>query len=487
MTVAVMRGFPTTHSAFESSSPSALRDGGNRLPQHQGLPTSRSTQEPVSLSLPPIREALSFFYAGPPDSTAGSSRATSVPSGPQRLSHSPRTANESLAGSRDNTYVLSNESEREREMRMSFDDAEREREERYGQNQIPRGYSSGMPYHHLDHHGESSGMTEGAATASVGSSPPSSSAYSTIADSEAWSSRRYTDSASHYPGSGRPSLPALPHMMDDHHAHHQQSRPSHASHHSHGSGPGPYQQHPSRAQSLSGGSIGSFDRAIFPPSASSSGAGPSSYDHRHSSRSSSFNRHPQDTYYSSNDYRARGVSSSHGGMMAGVNGRLGDSKQRKRRGNLPKETTDKLRAWFSDHLHHPYPSEDEKQDLMTQTGLQMNQISNWFINARRRHLPAMINNARAVNGAMTGGHSSGSGAMGSAMGGMGGSMDAGRSGASAKGYMPANERMYPSPERMYGSFERPLEPRPSSIYTGSEHHHHRVDPRRNSPSSDDDY
>jgi len=48
-----------------------------------------------------------------------------------------------------------------------------------------------------------------------------------------------------------------------------------------------------------------------------------------------------------------------------------DSKQRKRRGNLPKETTDKLRAWFVAHLQHPYPTEDEKQDLMRQTGLQM--------------------------------------------------------------------------------------------------------------------
>ncbi|KAE8454237.1 hypothetical protein EG329_005162 [Mollisiaceae sp. DMI_Dod_QoI] len=71
-----------------------------------------------------------------------------------------------------------------------------------------------------------------------------------------------------------------------------------------------------------------------------------------------------------------------------------DGKQRKRRGNLPKETTDKLRAWFFAHLTHPYPTEDEKQDLMRQTGLQMNQISNWFINARRRQLPELINQAR---------------------------------------------------------------------------------------------
>jgi hypothetical protein len=51
-----------------------------------------------------------------------------------------------------------------------------------------------------------------------------------------------------------------------------------------------------------------------------------------------------------------------------------DSKQRKRRGNLPKETTDKLRAWFVAHLQHPYPTEDEKQELMRQTGLQMSKF-----------------------------------------------------------------------------------------------------------------
>lgn len=50
-----------------------------------------------------------------------------------------------------------------------------------------------------------------------------------------------------------------------------------------------------------------------------------------------------------------------------------DTRQRKRRGNLPKETTDKLRAWFVAHLHHPYPTEDEKQELMRQTGLQMSE------------------------------------------------------------------------------------------------------------------
>ncbi|CCX35411.1 putative Homeobox transcription factor [Taphrina deformans PYCC 5710] len=66
---------------------------------------------------------------------------------------------------------------------------------------------------------------------------------------------------------------------------------------------------------------------------------------------------------------------------------MGDaSKPKRRRGNLPKSTTALLRTWLYDHTNHPYPSEDEKNQLAAQTGLMINQISNWFINARRRIL-----------------------------------------------------------------------------------------------------
>jgi hypothetical protein len=54
-----------------------------------------------------------------------------------------------------------------------------------------------------------------------------------------------------------------------------------------------------------------------------------------------------------------------------TNDNVVDNKQRKRRGNLPKETTDQLRSWFVTHIQHPYPTEDEKQELMRITGLAM--------------------------------------------------------------------------------------------------------------------
>lgn len=60
-------------------------------------------------------------------------------------------------------------------------------------------------------------------------------------------------------------------------------------------------------------------------------------------------------------------------------GAPGDTRQRKRRGNLPKETTDKLRSWFQAHLGHPYPTEDEKQELVRATGLQLSKFSLLFL------------------------------------------------------------------------------------------------------------
>ncbi|KAI0512637.1 homeobox domain-containing protein [Xylaria bambusicola] len=124
--------------------------------------------------------------------------------------------------------------------------------------------------------------------------------------------------------------------------------------------------HPNRPQSLSVGST-PLDGTQYPP-----GAYMPPY---------------QDQYLHMND------------IAAGTNGQ---NKERRRRGNLPKETTDILRSWFMAHLVHPYPTEDEKHELMRRTDLQMNQISNWFINARRRQLPGILNDARAEQAALKG-------------------------------------------------------------------------------------
>ena len=87
-------------------------------------------------------------------------------------------------------------------------------------------------------------------------------------------------------------------------------------------------------------------------------------------RGSSFSG-PSTAHHSSHDRTPFASSNPHARYPDWSMPDLGNDKQRKRRGNLPKETTDKLRAWFALHLQHPYPTEDEKQDLMRQTGLQM--------------------------------------------------------------------------------------------------------------------
>lgn len=48
---------------------------------------------------------------------------------------------------------------------------------------------------------------------------------------------------------------------------------------------------------------------------------------------------------------------------------VGEKSNKKRRGNLPKHTTDILRTWLHDHLDHAYPNEEQKQELIRETGL----------------------------------------------------------------------------------------------------------------------
>lgn len=67
-------------------------------------------------------------------------------------------------------------------------------------------------------------------------------------------------------------------------------------------------------------------------------------------------------------------SSSSTGNFAGVS----------KRSNLPKETVEILNNWLLNHLNNPYPTQDEKNDLLIKTGLTKVQLSNWFINVRRR-------------------------------------------------------------------------------------------------------
>ncbi|KAI9293304.1 hypothetical protein K502DRAFT_276614, partial [Neoconidiobolus thromboides FSU 785] len=57
-----------------------------------------------------------------------------------------------------------------------------------------------------------------------------------------------------------------------------------------------------------------------------------------------------------------------------------------KRPNFPKATIDYLENWLYTHLHDPFPTEKEKDQIAAATGVSASQLSHWFINARRRRI-----------------------------------------------------------------------------------------------------
>ncbi|KAG5097544.1 hypothetical protein JHK82_047398 [Glycine max] len=85
-------------------------------------------------------------------------------------------------------------------------------------------------------------------------------------------------------------------------------------------------------------------------------------------------------------------------LKQGFKSRIEDVREeilRKRRaGKLPGDTTSVLKAWWQQHAKWPYPTEDDKAKLVEETGLQLKQINNWFINQRKRNWHS---NSQSVN------------------------------------------------------------------------------------------
>ncbi|KAI3454234.1 hypothetical protein Pfo_010897 [Paulownia fortunei] len=59
--------------------------------------------------------------------------------------------------------------------------------------------------------------------------------------------------------------------------------------------------------------------------------------------------------------------------------------RKRRAGKLPGDTTSVLKEWWQSHSKWPYPTEEDKVRLVQETGLQLKQINNWFINQRKRN------------------------------------------------------------------------------------------------------
>ena len=53
---------------------------------------------------------------------------------------------------------------------------------------------------------------------------------------------------------------------------------------------------------------------------------------------------------------------------------------------IPADVVEYLKAWMMspEHVAHPYPNEQEKLDIMADTGIESKQLTNWFVNNRKR-------------------------------------------------------------------------------------------------------
>nr|CAG4716845.1 unnamed protein product [Naegleria fowleri] len=72
------------------------------------------------------------------------------------------------------------------------------------------------------------------------------------------------------------------------------------------------------------------------------------------------------------------------------------SKNGKKRKGYSKEITKVLNDWFFANLQNPYPSEEEKKEMVNQTTLTLLQINNWFSNKRVRYKRKMQKEGQEV-------------------------------------------------------------------------------------------
>ncbi len=63
------------------------------------------------------------------------------------------------------------------------------------------------------------------------------------------------------------------------------------------------------------------------------------------------------------------------------------SNGKRKSSSLPSETVEYLKAWMMspEHIAHPYPTEQEKVEIMKDTKIELKQLTNWFVNNRKRY------------------------------------------------------------------------------------------------------
>jgi len=58
---------------------------------------------------------------------------------------------------------------------------------------------------------------------------------------------------------------------------------------------------------------------------------------------------------------------------------------KRRRANLPKSAVEVMEKWFRENSDKPYPSEEQKRLLAVDANIKEDQVSNWFVNVRKRY------------------------------------------------------------------------------------------------------
>ena len=83
--------------------------------------------------------------------------------------------------------------------------------------------------------------------------------------------------------------------------------------------------------------------------------------------------------------RSRTISVS--SSQCSSNGKNGEKPSQRKSTSLPSDTVDYLKAWMMSpqHIAHPYPTEQEKCQIMMDTGIELKQLTNWFVNNRKRY------------------------------------------------------------------------------------------------------
>jgi hypothetical protein len=69
-----------------------------------------------------------------------------------------------------------------------------------------------------------------------------------------------------------------------------------------------------------------------------------------------------------------------------ANPAINNTKHRTAPGRLPNHVRDYLKHWVDNHIDYPYPSEKEKEVMMSDTGIDRKKLDIWFRNNRNRYV-----------------------------------------------------------------------------------------------------